>query len=75
MPIKDYAAQPFIRGHDNFNYIAKICIAKSEVEDYDYASFSPLSTKTASGKTSYLYFNGDLKNQLSCDNQKQEKPM
>ncbi|KAG6658955.1 hypothetical protein I3843_04G186100 [Carya illinoinensis] len=73
MPIEDYAAQPFIRGHEIFNYIAKICIAKSEGEDY--AGFVPLSTKTASGKTSYLYFNGDLKNQLISDNQKQKMPM
>ncbi|KAG6719306.1 hypothetical protein I3842_04G195600 [Carya illinoinensis] len=70
---KDYAAQPFIRGHEIFNYIAKICIAKSEGEDH--AGFVPLSTKTASGKTSYLYFNGDLKNQLISDNQKQKMPM
>lgn len=74
MPVKDYAAQSFIKSHEIFDYIAKICIAKLEEEE-DYAGFSPLSTKTASGKTSYLYFNSDLKSQLSSDNQKQKMPM
>ncbi|KAJ0113553.1 hypothetical protein Patl1_01817 [Pistacia atlantica] len=54
MAAEEYAAQPFVRKHRLFNYVAKICLTKSEK---DYAGFSPLSTTTTSGKTSYLYFN------------------
>ncbi|XP_062152480.1 nudix hydrolase 2-like [Alnus glutinosa] len=52
MPVEDYAAQPFIREHEQFNYIAKICLAKL---DKDYAGFSRISAATASGKTISLY--------------------
>jgi hypothetical protein len=52
MPVEDYAAQPFIRKHEQFNYIAKICLAKL---DKDYAGFSRISAATASGKTISLY--------------------
>ncbi|KAK7817141.1 nudix hydrolase 7 [Quercus suber] len=54
MPIEDYAAQPFIQKQELFNFVAKICLSKS---DRNYVGFSPLATTTASGKTSYLYFN------------------
>jgi hypothetical protein len=37
MPFEEYAAQPFIREHEQFNYVAKICLAKS---DKGYAGFS-----------------------------------
>ncbi|XP_059433923.1 nudix hydrolase 2-like [Corylus avellana] len=54
MPFEEYAAQPFIREHELFNYVAKICLAKS---DKGYAGFSPVSAATSSGKTSCLYCN------------------
>ena len=50
MPIEDYAAQPFNQKIELFNYVAKICLSKSEKK---YAGFSPLATTTGSGKTSY----------------------
>ncbi|KAF5746176.1 Nudix hydrolase 2 -like protein [Tripterygium wilfordii] len=59
MPFEEYAAQPFVRDHKLFNYIAKICLAKSEK---GYSGFSTVSTTTSSGKTTYLYVNNqDLK--------------
>ncbi|KAK4594285.1 hypothetical protein RGQ29_018108 [Quercus rubra] len=59
MPIEEYAAQPFNQKQELFNYVAKICLSKSEK---NYAGFSPLATTTDSGKTSYLYFNSqDMK--------------
>nr|XP_023919622.1 nudix hydrolase 7-like isoform X1 [Quercus suber] len=59
MPIEDYAAQPFNQKQELFNYVAKICLSKSEK---NYAGFSPLATTTDSGETSYLYFNSqDMK--------------
>ncbi|KAL5540256.1 hypothetical protein UlMin_044496 [Ulmus minor] len=54
IPVEEYAAQPFIKKHELFNLIAKVCLAKL---DSDYTGFSPYTTTTASGKTSYLYFN------------------
>ncbi|XVF71725.1 hypothetical protein PTKIN_Ptkin12aG0062700 [Pterospermum kingtungense] len=54
MSIDDYAAQSFIQKHDAFSSVAKVCITKLEK---DYAGFSPIPRTTASGKTSYLYFN------------------
>ncbi|GAV68460.1 NUDIX domain-containing protein, partial [Cephalotus follicularis] len=54
MPIAEYAAQAFVQNNENFNSVAKICLAKSEK---DYACFSPMPTFTTSGKRSYLYFN------------------
>ncbi|XP_022759846.1 nudix hydrolase 2-like [Durio zibethinus] len=54
MSLDDYAAQPFIQKHDAFSSVAKVCLTKLEKE---YAGFSPIPTTTASGKTSYLYFN------------------
>ena len=46
----DYAAQPFNPKQELFNYVAKICLSKSEK---NYAGFSPLATATGFGKTSY----------------------
>ncbi|KAE8699591.1 Nudix hydrolase isoform 2 [Hibiscus syriacus] len=55
MSLDDYAEQPFIQKHDSFRSVAKVCLTKLEKE---YAGFSPVpTTTTASGKTSYLYFN------------------
>ncbi|XVF21161.1 hypothetical protein REPUB_Repub12eG0066900 [Reevesia pubescens] len=61
MSLGDYAAQPFIQKHDGFSSVAKVCLTKLEK---DYAGFSPIPTTTASGKTSYLYFNGRDLNKL-----------
>ncbi|KAK7837752.1 nudix hydrolase 2 [Quercus suber] len=67
MPIEDYAAQPFIQKQELFNYVAKICLSKSET---NYTGFSPLATTTGSGKISYLYFNNqDAKHLVTSDNQ------
>ncbi|KAF7833143.1 Nudix hydrolase 2 [Senna tora] len=53
MPVEDYAAQPFVRKNELFNYITKICLEKL---DGNYSGFCPLLT-TSSGKKTYLYFN------------------
>lgn len=67
MPIEEYAAQPFIREHEQFNYVARICLAKS---DKDYAGFSPMSVATSSGKTNGLYYNNsDIQHLVTFDNQ------
>ncbi|XP_059449470.1 nudix hydrolase 2-like [Corylus avellana] len=66
MPVEDYAAQPFIREHKQFNYVAKICLAKS---DKNYAGFSPISTSTSSGKTSCLHCNNPDIHLLTSDHQ------
>ena len=59
MPVEDCAAQPFNQKQELFNYVAKICLSKSEK---NYAGFSPLATTIDSGETSYLYFNSqDMK--------------
>ncbi|XP_050279742.1 nudix hydrolase 7-like isoform X24 [Quercus robur] len=47
MPIEDYAVQPFNQKQELFNYVAKICLSKSEK---NYTGFSPLVTTTGSGK-------------------------
>ncbi|XP_044502161.1 nudix hydrolase 2-like [Mangifera indica] len=65
MAAQEYAAQPFVQEHRLFNYVAKICLTKSEE---DYAGFSPLSATTASGKTSYLYFNDRDCHPLTTEN-------
>ncbi|KAA8526624.1 hypothetical protein F0562_008173 [Nyssa sinensis] len=56
MQLEEYAAQPFVQTHEQFSYIAKICLAK---KDNDYAAgFSAVPTTTGfSAKKSYLYFN------------------
>ncbi|KAJ0112242.1 hypothetical protein Patl1_01825 [Pistacia atlantica] len=54
MAAEDYAAQLFVREHEQFNYIAKICLTKSEKA---YAGFSPIQALSSSGKINYLYFN------------------
>ncbi|XWS75897.1 hypothetical protein CRYUN_Cryun01aG0131100 [Craigia yunnanensis] len=61
MSLDDYAAQPFIQKHDAFSSVAKVCLTKLEK---DYGGFSPIPTTTASGKTSYLYFNSRDLNKL-----------
>lgn len=52
--MEEYAEQPFMKKHDTFSSVAKVCLTKSEKE---YAGFSPIPRTTCSGKTSYLYFN------------------
>ncbi|CAN6707948.1 unnamed protein product [Malus baccata var. baccata] len=60
MPVGDYVAQPFVKKNKLFDYVAEICLAKS---DKDYAGFTALSTTTSSGKRSYLYYNNrDMEN-------------
>lgn len=54
MPVDDYAAQPFVRENELFDFISKICLEKV---DGNYTGFSPLHTTTSSGKKAYLYFN------------------
>lgn len=66
MPFEEYAAQPFIREHEQFNYVAKICLAKS---DKGYAGFSPVSAATSSGKTSCLYCNNPDIHLLTSEHQ------
>ncbi|XP_008229930.1 PREDICTED: nudix hydrolase 2 isoform X1 [Prunus mume] len=68
MPVEEYAAQPFIRKNKMFDYVAEICLAKS---DKDYAGFFPMRTTTSSGKRSYLYYNNrDMANiQATGDHQ------
>ncbi|XP_009350938.2 nudix hydrolase 2-like isoform X1 [Pyrus x bretschneideri] len=63
MPAADYAAQPFVKKNKLFDYIAKICLAKS---DKNYVGFTALGTTTSSGKRSYLYYNNrDMENLLA----------
>lgn len=67
MPVEEYAAQPFIREHEQFNYVARICLAKS---DKDYAGFSPMSVATSSGKTNGLYYNNsDIQHLVTSENE------
>jgi len=75
MPVEDYAAQPFIQKHELFNYIAKICLAKS---DEDYAGFSRIYAAAVSGRTISLYGSnlGNLKGlHHTSDNQAVERLM
>lgn len=53
MPIEDYAAQPFVQGNENFDFVEKICSSKL---DGNYTGFSNVCSCTSSGKKSYLYF-------------------
>ncbi|XP_010069724.2 nudix hydrolase 7 [Eucalyptus grandis] len=52
MPIEEYAAQPFVVGNKQFNFMAKICLAKA---DHGYPGFGALATTTGSGKRTYIY--------------------
>ncbi|XP_028780738.1 nudix hydrolase 7-like [Neltuma alba] len=54
MPVKDYAAQPFVTQNSGFDSVAKICLEKL---DGNYTGFSPLPIVSSSGKKTYLYFN------------------
>ncbi|XP_042974006.1 nudix hydrolase 2-like [Carya illinoinensis] len=72
MPFEDYAAQPFVREHEMFNYVAKISKAKSENDD-DVAGFSPLSTTTSTGKKCSLYFSRDLKHLVTRDSKQRQE--
>lgn len=67
MPLEEYAAQPFIQKHEQFNYIAKACLEKKKG---NYAGFSAVPTTTAfSRKQNYLYFNNkDLSGTNTCEN-------
>ncbi|KAJ7964687.1 Nudix family hydrolase [Quillaja saponaria] len=63
IPVEDYAAQPFVQENQLFDFVAKICLSKSEG---NYSGFSPFPTTTSSGKKTYLYFNNrDVKHLLS----------
>ena len=67
MPVEDYAAQPFVKQNKLFDYVAEICLAKT---DKHYTGFTPLATTTSSGKPSYLYFNHwDMSDLLASDKQ------
>lgn len=55
MPLEEYAAQPFIQKHEQFNYIAKACLEKKRG---NYTGFSAVPAATGfSSKKNYLYFN------------------
>ncbi|KAG6775413.1 hypothetical protein POTOM_018864 [Populus tomentosa] len=55
IPIDEYVNQTYNREHKPFEYIAKICLTKSQS---NYGGFSAVHTLTSSGKQPYLYFNG-----------------
>ncbi|WMV31465.1 hypothetical protein MTR67_024850 [Solanum verrucosum] len=58
MPFEQYAAQPFIQGHDLLRYISDICSAKMEGR---YTGFSPVPTVTGfSAKKTYLYMHSNV---------------
>lgn len=67
MPIKEYAALPYIQKHDLLKYIVDIGLAKAE---RDYAGFSPACiTSPFTNGHSYLYMNSrDLNQSSGCDN-------
>ncbi|KVI10602.1 nudix hydrolase 2-like [Cynara cardunculus var. scolymus] len=55
MPVEEYANQPFVKKHESFDRIAKICMGK---KDDKFVGFTALPTSTAtSAKKSYLYSN------------------
>ncbi|XP_060212711.1 nudix hydrolase 2-like isoform X1 [Lycium barbarum] len=57
MPFEQYAAQPYVQGHDLFRYISDICSAKTEGR---YTGFSSVPTVTSfSEKKTYLYMNSN----------------
>ncbi|PHT49057.1 Nudix hydrolase 6 [Capsicum baccatum] len=59
MPFEQYAAQPFVQGHDLLKYIADICSAKMEGR---YTGFSSVPTVTSfSAKNTYLYMNTSVR--------------
>lgn len=61
MPVKEYAAQPFIQKHELLKYIVDVGLARLE---RDYAGFSPLCIKSPfSDGQSYLYLNSRDLNQ------------
>lgn len=65
MPFEQYAAQPFVQGHDLLRYIADICSAKMEGR---YTGFSPVPTVTSfSRKNTYLYMNSNVRTTRSDD--------
>ncbi|XP_054817307.1 nudix hydrolase 2-like [Prosopis cineraria] len=55
MPIDEYAAQPLVGGNELVNLITKVCLARF---GGTYNGFSPQLTTSASGKQTFLYFNG-----------------
>ena len=55
IPIDEYVNQTYNREHKPFEYIARICLTKSQS---NYGGFSAVHTLTSSGKQPYLYFNG-----------------
>nr|XP_018623179.1 nudix hydrolase 2-like isoform X2 [Nicotiana tomentosiformis] len=59
MPFEQYAAQPFVHGHELLRYISDICSAKLEGR---YTGFSSVPTVTSfSEKNTYLYMNGNVR--------------
>lgn len=59
MPFEQYAAQPFVHGHELLRYISDICSAKMEGR---YTGFSSVPTVTSfSQKNTYLYMNGNVR--------------
>ncbi|KAF7847918.1 hypothetical protein BT93_L2453 [Corymbia citriodora subsp. variegata] len=54
MPIEEYAKQPFVVKNKQFNFMAKICLAKA---DDGHPGFSALATTTGGGKRTYIYCN------------------
>ncbi|CAK7322509.1 unnamed protein product [Dovyalis caffra] len=55
MPIEEYVNQPYHQKHKSFDYIANICLKKSQ---NDYSGFSSVPTSTSSSTKPNLYFNG-----------------
>lgn len=63
MPIKEYAAQPYIQKHDLLKYIVEIGLAKLE---RGYGGFSPVRITSAfSDQQSYFYMNNRDLNESS----------
>lgn len=54
MAAEEYASQEYVKKRELFDYVAQICLAKSE---NNYSGFTPLPTSTSSGKVTYLYCN------------------
>ncbi|KAI4305625.1 hypothetical protein L6164_028981 [Bauhinia variegata] len=54
MPVKDYAAQPFVRNNELFNFLTKVGLSKL---DGNYSGLKPVPTATSSGKKTFVYFN------------------
>ncbi|XP_060212714.1 nudix hydrolase 2-like [Lycium barbarum] len=59
MPFEQYAAQPFVQGHDLLRYISDICSAKMQGR---YTGFSSVPMVTSfSKKNTHLYMNNNVR--------------